>query len=131
MDALKFNNMEEKIHLIKTAFYIRLLNNQHIREVMKVLIKLYNGVLHSSSILIYALVQMDCQTELNKYLMIYRLKEYATLKLQNTCQRINNRFKRDDPAITIRGMLWNLAENRNLIQEMLEHMGTDFLRRRT
>jgi hypothetical protein len=33
------------------------------------------------------------------------------------------RFKNDNCAVTIRGLLWNLEENRQHIQVMLEPMG--------
>ena len=66
------------------------------------------------------------ETSLNKYLTTQKLKEYAELSLENTKQKFKNRFKYDESAITMRGLLWNLADNRILIEEMLEPLGMRF-----
>jgi hypothetical protein len=126
LDALKLNNMDEKIHVIKLSFYIRILNNNYTKEFAKNLLNLYKGVPQKNSIFRYALDNLESKTSLNKYLTTQKLKEYAELSLENTKQKFKNRFKYDESAITMRGLLWNLADNRILIEEMLEPLGMRF-----
>jgi len=76
--------MEEKINVIKMSFIGRLLNNNYTREFTKEIIKLYNGVPHSTIILNYALHELNTTDPLNRYLTIYKLKELAELKLGDT-----------------------------------------------
>ena len=126
LNAIKINTMDEKIKVIKMSFIKRLLNNNYTREFTKEILKLYNGTPPSTSILKYALDELNTTDPLNKYLTIFRLKELAELKLDNTIQHYKERFKKDNCAVTIRGLLWNLEENRHLIQVMLEPMGYRF-----
>jgi len=118
--------MEEKIKVIKMSFIGRLLNNNCTREFTKEIIKLYNGVPHSSSLLNYALNELNTTDPLYRYLKIFRLKELAELKLGDTVQRYKSRFKNHNTAATIRDLLWNLEENRHHIQVMLEPMAYRF-----
>ena len=118
--------MDEKIHVIKLSFFIRILNNNYTKEFAKTLLNLYKGVPQKNSIFRYALDNLDSKTSLNKYLTTQKLREYAELSLENTKQKFKNRFKYNECAITMRGLLWNLADNRILIEEMLEPLGIRF-----
>ena len=115
-----------KYMLSNYLFYIRILNNNYTKEFAKTLLNLYKGVPQKNSIFRYALDNLDSKTSLNKYLTTQKLKEYAELSLENTKQKFKNRFKYDESAITMRGLLWNLADNRILIEEMLEPLGIRF-----
>ena len=81
---------------------------------------MHEGVPQRNNIFRYALGNLDSKTSLNKYLTTRKLRKYAEISLDNTKQKIKNRFKYDESAITMRGLLWNLADNRILIEEMLE-----------
>ena len=81
LDALKINSMDEKIHVIKLSFYIRILNNNYTKEFTKTLLNLYKGVPQRNSILRYALDSLDSKTSLNKFLTIQKLREYAEIIL--------------------------------------------------
>jgi len=91
------------------------------KSLPKKIIKLYNGVPHSLSLLNYALHELNTTDSVNRYLTIFRLKELAELKLG-----YKSRFKNDNTAATIRDLLWNLEENRHHIQVMLEPMAYRF-----
>jgi len=126
LDALKINSMDEKMKVIKMSFICRVLNNNYSREFTKEIIKLYNCVPHPTSLLSYALHELNTTDPLNRYLKIHRLKELAEFKLGDTVQRYKSRFKNDSTAATIRDLLWNLEENRHHIQVMLEPMAYRF-----
>ena len=79
-----------------------------------------------NSLFRYALDSLDSKTSLNKFLTIQKLRESAEISLDSTKLKIKNRFNYDECAITMRGLLWNLADNRTLIEEMLEPMGIRF-----
>ncbi len=108
LNALKINSMDEKMKVIKMSFICRILKNNYSREFTKEMIKLYNGVPHPTSLLSYALHELNTTDPLNRYLTIHRLKELADFKLGDTTQRYKSRFKNDSTAATIRDLLWNL-----------------------
>ena len=94
-------------------FYIRLLNNS--KELFKVLLNLYKGVSHISSVLRDALDNLETKTTINKLCWIQ-----PKLKLKNT-------FKHDQCAITMRVDLpCNLSDNKRLMTTKDEPLGMSF-----
>jgi hypothetical protein len=124
-DALKLENMDEKLTTIKMSFHLRLLKNNYTRTFTKELIKLSNGVPDSHSIW-HPLLDMVSTDRLNRYLTLKRIKDCSELVLETTKLAIEKRFRQDRDALLVRGMLHHILETRDHISEMLEPFGYRF-----
>ncbi len=114
--------MNEKLEISKSAFMLRLMDNTYTRQFTKELIKCYNAVLHKTSIL-HPILDYVTNTPLTRYLTISKITDFA-YDYQN--QKCKNRFKYDETALTVRGMLWNLADQGHYLIEMLEPVSLRF-----
>jgi hypothetical protein len=65
LDALKLNNMDEKLHVIRLSFFLRLLNNSFTRELIKELLKVCHVVQVQTSVLTHVLENMGLENPLN------------------------------------------------------------------
>ncbi len=122
MDALRLNTMNEKLEISKSAFMLRLMDNTYTRQFTKELIKCYNAVLHKTSTL-HPILDYVSNTPLTRYLTISKTTDFS-YDYQN--QKCKNRFKYDETALTVRGMLWNLADQGHYLIEMLEPVSLRF-----
>jgi hypothetical protein len=122
LDALKLNNMDEKLKIVKSAFMLRLINNTYTRHFAKELDKCYNGVPHKTSILHPVLDYVS-----KAPLTIRRIKNFSKhAKYDHRSQKCKNIYKYDETALMVRGILCNLAEQRHYLVEMLEPISLRF-----
>ena len=125
MGALKLNTMREKLDTVKSALMIRLMNNAYTRSFTKELLKCYNGEPYRDSIL-HPMLNYISNNPLSRYLTTKKMTEYAKFAFDYIKQKCKNRFKYDDTALLVRGMLWNLSDKRQYLAEMLESLGLRF-----
>jgi hypothetical protein len=123
--ALKLNKMSEKLDSIKSAFMIRLMRNHYTKSFTRELLKCYNGVPHRLSIL-HPIMEYTSSSPLTRHLTIKQITEFAEFAHVNVTQKCNNRFKYGETALMVRGILWNLSDQKHYLVEMLEPISLRF-----
>ena len=84
-----------------------------------------DGVPHKTSIL-HPILDYVSNTPLTRCLTISKIIDYAKFDFDYINQKSKARFKYDETALMVRGMLWNLADQRQYLVEMLEPMSLRF-----
>jgi hypothetical protein len=61
-----------------------------------------------------------------RYLIIKKITEFAEFAHDYVKQKCNNRFKYEETALMVRGILWNLSDQKRYLVEMLEPISLRF-----
>ena len=107
LDALKLNKMSVKLDSIKSAFMIRLMRNKYTKSFTRELLKCYNGVPHRLSIL-HPIMEYISRSPLTRHLTIKKITGFAEFAHDYVTQKCNNRFKYEDSALMVRGILYGI-----------------------
>jgi len=63
---------------------------------------------------------------LTRYLTIKKITEFAEFAHEYETQKCKNRFKYEETALMVRGVLWNLSDRKQYLVEMLEPISLRF-----
>ncbi len=100
---------------------IRLMRNNYTKSFTRELLKCYNGVPHRASVLDYT-----SNSPLTRYLTIKKITEFAEFAHEYVTQKYKNRLKYEETALTVRGILWNLSDQKQYLVEILEPISLRF-----
>ncbi len=63
---------------------------------------------------------------LTRYLTIKKITEFAEFAHEYVTQKYKNRLKYEETALMVRGILWNLSDQKQYLVEMLEPISLRF-----
>jgi hypothetical protein len=63
---------------------------------------------------------------LTRYLTIKKITKFAEFAHEYETQKFKNRFKYEETALIVRGILWNLSDQKQYLVEMLEPISLRF-----
>jgi hypothetical protein len=104
---------------------IRLMRNNYTKSFTRELLKCYNGVPHGLNVL-HPIMDYVSNSPLTPYLTIKEITEFAEFAHEYVIQKCKNRFKYEETALMVRGILWNLSDQRQYLVEMLEPISLKF-----
>jgi len=104
--------MSEKLDSIKSAFMIRLMRNNYTKSFTRELLKYH--------------IDRVSYSLLTRYLTIKKITEFAEFAHEYVTQKCKNRFKYEETALMVRGVLWYLSDEKQYLMEMLEPISLRF-----